>query len=182
MLTVYRVGVATQRFQFFETDSLSFHETMRVKFHSDEIRDSWQAPPLYIFNPKKKEGHFVGFLGGGVFAVSDQTIKASSTLENFFQQSGELLPFVHKGRKFFVFNCTNCLNAIDEKKSVYRSSRTSIEKYVFIPSRFHFSLFTVPDARELLAVEGLSAPEDEFKSYVEQNKLTGLLFEAVWKG
>ena len=152
-----------------------------IKMHGDEIGKAWEAPPLYIANPKKKEGHFLGFLGGRVFAVAEKTINAYSTLDNFFEQSGEKLPFVYKGQKFFVFNCTNCLSALDEKNTIYRSGRTSIKEYAFIPTRFHFSLFTVPDSHELLAVEGLSDPFDEFKGYVEENKLTGLMFEEVWK-
>jgi hypothetical protein len=181
MLKVYRVGVATQRYQFFESDKLEFRETF-WKIHCEELGNLWKPPPVYVFNPKKKEGHFVGFLGGRVFAVTQETMKSFGKLQTFFEQSGELLPFTHKSRQFFAFNCTNCLNALDEDKTVYSSGRASIDRYAFLPTRFHFSLLTVPDSRELLAVEGLSAREDEFKGYVEKGKLTGLLFEEVWKG
>src|SRR5262249_36965515 len=99
----------------------------------------------------------------------------------FFEQSGEMLPFTDKGRQFFAFNCTNSINALDRSKTVFSATQTSIDDYAFVATRFHFSLFSVPESNELLAVEGLSAPHDEFKGFVEQQKLTGLLFEELWR-
>lgn len=181
MLTVYRVRVATQRYQYFETEDMQFREKVWPRFHSDTLEDEWDPPAFYNAMPKKKEGHFIGFLGGRVFAVAQETLDAHPMLDTFFEQCGELLPFKDKDRNLFAFNCTNCINALDDKKAVLSMTRTRIEKHAFIPARLQFSLFCVPEDRDLLCVEGMSAPHDEFKGYVEQQKLKGLMFEEVWR-
>src|SRR5262245_7905654 len=116
MLTVYRIRVATQRYQYFESDDFELQEKS-LSIHCQEFGDDWKAPSVYVFNPKKKEGHFMGFIGGRVFAVKERTINDFGKLQTFFEQSGELLPFTYKKQKFFVFNCTNCLEALDEEKT-----------------------------------------------------------------
>ncbi len=178
-MTVYRVGVNDQKFQFFEADQGSNTDLFWQNVHGTDIGADWVAPSVYIFNPKKKEGAFVGYLGGRVFAIAQATIDAAPQLQSFFEQSGELLPFTHDGRDFYIFNCTNCLNALDRKKSVITPTGT-VDKHAFLPTRFHFTLFSIPESKYLFCVEGMSAPHDEFKGYVEQQKLTGLMFEKLW--
>jgi hypothetical protein len=180
MPSVYRVLVSVQKYQFFETDEISFAEKTWSKLHVEEVGDSWTPPAVYVFRPKKKEGNFIGLLGGRVFAVANETLKSYPMLQTFFEQSGEILSLPHSGREFFVFNCTNCLNALDTKKAILSEAGTTVDKYAFLPGRFHFTLFTVPESNDLLCVEGMSAASDEFKGYVEENKLTGLIFEKLW--
>jgi hypothetical protein len=180
MLTVYRVMVPTVKFQCFHTDDTAFVEDVFPRFHSEPIEEKWKAPEVYIHKPRLKEGNFIGFLGGFIFAIKADTLKAFYELTGFFEQSGEQLPLEYKNVQYVVFNCTNCLNALDQKKAVLSPSRQLIKEYVFHPKRFHFSLFTIPESRELLCVEGIDAPNDEFKGYVEERGLTGLIFEKLW--
>jgi len=180
MLTVYRVRVATTKFQYFETDEAEFLESLWLSIHGTEIGADWIAPSVYIFKPKKREGHFVGFLGGRVFAITQEVIDASPSLRSFFEQSGELLPFTYNKREFYVFNCLNCIEALDAKNAQMSATGTTVDSYSFVPTRFQFTLFAIPQSNELLCVEGMSAPADEFKGYVEQQKLTGLMFEKLW--
>ena len=54
----------------------------------------------------------------------------------------------------------------------------------FMPTAWteRLSLFKIPELHksEILTVEGLLAPEDEFKYNVEQKGLKGLIFEQIW--
>jgi hypothetical protein len=44
------------------------------------------------------------------------------------------------------------------------------------------SIFKIPNRlADIYVAEGRYDPEDEFKARVEQNNLTGLLFEEVWR-
>jgi hypothetical protein len=183
MLKVHRVRADILRYQYFETDSLEFHSTTWTKFYGDSARAAWDAPPVHIYRPRNKEGHFFGFLGGGVFAVAAKTIEAYSALRTFFDQSGELLPFAHNNQEYFVFNCTNCINLLNLNSTVFFCATDMIDKYAFVPTRFSFSLFTIPETtkkNELLCVEASSDPDSDFKTCVEQNKLKGLVFEELW--
>lgn len=89
----------------------------------------------------------------------------------------------YEGRKLFLFNTTNVISCLDKKKSVYDHEAPSlIEKYVFHAKRLNFSLFKIPETAggEMLTVEGLASPEDEFKPIVEKMGLKGLIFEKIW--
>lgn len=178
MLNVYRVRVNIQKFQCFQTSNAEFLSSVFLKIHGEEIEEEWYDPKCYFPNPKTKMGHFVGFLGGRIFAISEQSLDEFDSLRNFFEKDGEVLPILHEGKKYFVFNCTNCLQALDMDKSEITGA--VISKHVFLPGVD--GLFTTPERNELFCAEGVSDPRDEFKGYVEEQKLKGLMFEHLWSG
>ncbi len=181
MITVYRVGVRTELFQSFFIEDEQFFETIWPRFHGQRIGKKWTPAKVYVHNPLLEEGHFIAYVDGRVFAVSAQTLEAHPKLELFFDETGELLPFKYKGREFFVFNCTNCIDALDEELQGSSSIQLLSNGYSFLPTRLHDHLFTIPETRELLCVDYASrARSDEFMGYVDQNKLRGLMFQKLW--
>ena len=104
------------------------------------------------------------------------------------EQSGELLPLLCRGMDVRVVNVTQCINALDEDQTewVYGQStgqRIRIERYAFKSNRFiEAPLFKIPETSrsEILTIEGLKDPEDEFKFSVESKGLRGLLFQELW--
>ena len=98
------------------------------------------------------------------------------------------MPLTHEGEQFFALNVTECINVLDNESTqwVYGQStgaRIRIEQYAFHADRLtETPLFKIPETSrsEILTVEGLKDPDDEFKSRVEKMGLTGLVFEEIW--
>ena len=101
--------------------------------------------------------------------------------------AGELLPLPYQGQEYTLLNVTECINCLDEEHTewVYHlGTKIQIAKYVFHPDRFSEStIFKIPQTRrgEILTVEGLKDPEDEFKYVVEKEGLKGIEFEMLWE-
>jgi hypothetical protein len=57
-----------------------------------------------------------------------------------------------------------------------------IDKYEFHADRLDYSLFKIPQTMhgEILTVEGIGSPDEEFKPLVEKYGLKGLRFEELW--
>ncbi len=102
--------------------------------------------------------------------------------------AGEILPLPFNGHEYGILNITDCVNCLDDVRSEWvlgkdTGKRIRIERYVFFPDRFSEStLFKIPETRrgQLLTVEGVADPEQEFKPTVEKLGLTGLKFEPLW--
>jgi hypothetical protein len=102
--------------------------------------------------------------------------------------SGELLPLPHKAEMLHVLNATECVNALDEDTTEWiygktTGTRIGIRRYSFYANRLlEGPLFKIPEtsATDILTIEGMKDPDDEFKGRVEQLGLTGLRFEEIW--
>jgi hypothetical protein len=147
----------------------------------------WKPVELYIPKPRLPRPDFYEF-GQGVFVCNE---RAALIAGEAMEMTGELLPVSVEGEtgKFYVYNCTNCLNVLDKKNSTYEDlvgdgSIMGLEQPAFIASRFgEETLFKVPEdfGIEIYCLELTGNPDDgEFKAVVEQNGLTGLEFELVW--
>jgi hypothetical protein len=111
------------------------------------------------------------------------TLRAATDLVTFIDQSCEGLPLKCDGEDFLVCNVTCVVSALDQKQSSHKEGLPHwIDNYVFHPHRFEYSLFKIPETamREILCVEGLAAPEAEFKGAVEKHGLKGLNFKQIW--
>jgi hypothetical protein len=83
---------------------------------------------------------------------------------------------------------TTCINCIDQERKEWTvgprmGKRMHSQRYVFHHDRFSESpLFKIPETYrgEVLLVEGLHDPEEEFRYLVEQAGLKGLIFEELW--
>jgi hypothetical protein len=114
------------------------------------------------------------------FAVS---AKVAHDLCLFIDESCELLPFQLDHLSLLVCNVTCVVSALDEKKSRHKPEMPDwIDEYVFHPNRWEYSLFKIPQTsiKEVLCVEGLADPEDEFKGAVEKLGLKGFEFRKLW--
>jgi hypothetical protein len=183
MITVYRVlpDAHYQRFEPVDTEAALKLRRTKWRFDGTTIGKDWRPPEVYVQQPLLLKPDIWGtFAGSHVLAFGD---KAADVLQLFLDQAGEQLPLYHEGRKLVLLNVTYVLNCLDARKSKYDPDLPHmIDKYVFQPERLEYSLFKIPETRmsELLAVEGLAAPSDEFKAMVEQEGLTGLQFQKMW--
>ena len=146
----------------------------------------WKTPTFYIEKPLVPRPHFFRVW----FAVACGE-KARELAGEAVEMSGEFLPINVEGEKgkYWIYNITNTINVVDEKKSEWQKLRPGpkdrmLKKPAFIPSRFgEETIFKIPENRgaRMYCVEFAGDPDDgEFKAVVEHHGLTGLEFELIW--
>lgn len=181
-MKVYRVQNDVNRYQYFLPQ---YEEDWdRLVMDGTPKSDIWTPPPVYVYKPRHKSGDFYQF-GAGMLITNPQ---ATEVLRTHLEMAGELLPLPFEGQIFNVLNVTECINCLDQDKTQWTygesgKTRVEITEYVFHPNRFSESpLFKIPETcrGEVLLVEGLYDPEDEFRYVVEQHGLEGLVFEELW--
>lgn len=145
---------------------------------------AWQPPSVWVQQPKLKKGDFLSIMGApGSFICGP---RAYSELQDFLEQSAELLPLPHESDILHIVNVTECHNSLDRGTSEMiqtpSGAVTKIARFSFHPDRIPgVPLFKVPEhTGYILTVERTGDPEDEFKARVEQLGLTGLEFKEVW--
>jgi len=183
-MRVYRVNTDGDHYQYFLPDDDRVWATDVLLLDGTPRLEGWKPPEIYVLKPRLRRGRFFDLCVGGLVLDSH----ATNILRPMLEMCGELLPLYHKGEEFFLLNVLECINVLDEERTVWvygetTGARLHIEKYAFKPNRFtETSLFKTPETArsEVLAVEGLKDPEDEFKYVVEHGNLTGLLFELLW--
>jgi hypothetical protein len=179
MLSVYRVLADLDKYQFVAPDDSKV--IADYSFDGRRLRDAWKSPEVYVPHPLSAKGDFWGcFWHSEIFAV---TLEAAQKVVTFLDQSCETLPLYYQEGKLLICNVINVLNCLDKKNSRHKPGIPDwIDNYVFHPRRFEYSLFKIPETRmsEVLCVEGIAAPGDEFKGRVESLGLTGLRFQRIW--
>lgn len=107
---------------------------------------------------------------------------AVSILSDFLEQNGELLPLVYSRGRYFAYNVTTVVNALDEDRSKlvrFSTGRVmSIEEYVFkqeaLSDRPIFKIPELPRAYVFVT--------DIFVERVRAGALHGFDFLPVWDG
>jgi len=180
-MKIFSVKVDVNRYQYF----LPQDQKLRMVFDCTPKLPGWVPPTVYVYQPKHLRGNFLSFLSSGAL-ICDQT--AFREMREFFEMSGELLPLPHAAELFHVLNVLECFNALDEERTDWvlgqeTGARIGIRRYAFHRNRLpEVPLFKIPETcrGEILTVEGMKDPEDEFKPSVERLGLTGLLFRQIW--
>ncbi len=181
-MKVYRVSPDVNKFQYFLLDDHECGLTKMMDFDCTPKTEEWVAPAVYTFNPKRTNGNFPALCATATLVVDEVALKQ---LADLLEMSGELLPLPHNGSIYHVLNVTDCVNALDERKTQWRYEQNSgpIETYHFHARRLpETPLFKIPETyrTEILTIEGQKDPDDEFKGRVERLGLKGLVFEELW--
>jgi hypothetical protein len=179
MISVYRVMPDVDKYQYLLSED----------FDRDYLLDgmpkgkSWKSFKMYSLKPLRPAPYFWDcFLYGNMIAVEGRELEP---IRGFVDQSCELLPLSFGRKKMSLLNVVEVVDVLDKKRSKFvDEDRDSLDKYAFLSKRFTHSLFKIPETRrsEVLCVEGLCDPQDEFKGSVEALGLTGLRFHKLWSG
>lgn len=146
----------------------------------------WRRIGLCVSMPRLPRPDFYDF-GTGVFVCS---AKAAKLAGEPLGMCGELLPVKVQREKgnFFIYNVTNCINAVDQRKSQWETllpGKRQLVKPAFVPDRLgELSIFKVVEdfGTNIYCLERSGNSDDgEFKAVVEHFGLTGLRFELIWK-
>lgn len=181
-MKIYRVVADVNEFQYLmlQDESLELSET--TTFDGTPKAAKWSSPEVFIYKPNHKKGNFPDFWATSTLVVDETALEQ---LRDLLEMSGELLPLRYKSSLYHILNVTQCINALDEHKTewFYEKESGPIKKYVFHANRLaETPLFKIPQTckSEILTVEGLKDPDDEFKGRIERLGLKGLNFVEVW--
>jgi hypothetical protein len=146
-------------------------------FDGTKAKKDWKPLEVYVREPKLTKPDIWPL--ANTFAMErDAAVVLQLPLDQSCEQL--MLPFEH--RKLIVMNVTYVLECLDTKKSKYDPDTPHhIDKFVFHADRLDYSLFKIPQNPQwIFTVEGLAAPDDEFKPLVENHGLKGVRFQEVW--
>jgi hypothetical protein len=156
-------------------------------FNGRRFPRKWQPIRLYVSMPLLPYPDLFNF-GIATFVCTE---RAAELAEEPLGMCGELLPVTlerTKG-KFFVYNVTNCINAVDYRKSKWETllpGKKLLVKPAFLADRLgDLSIFKLAEdfGTTIYCLERSGDPDDgEFKAVVEHHRLTGLRFELIWSG
>jgi hypothetical protein len=182
-MKVYRVKVDVNRFQYFLPRDKTAWSGPTLLFDCSPKQPGWVAPELYVYQPKLLPGSFSNLMMSGALIVERSAMESVTEL---LEMSGELLPFSYQERNYYILNVLGCFDVLDHERTewnVVEGMRGSLKRYVFDPDRLpETPLFKIPETcrGEILTIEGMKDPQDEFKPTVERLGLTGLKFEELW--
>jgi hypothetical protein len=182
MIKVYRIKSDVNKYQYFLPEKEE--DESRLWMDCSSKGDTWLPPPVFVYKPIHKKGDFYSFNSSAIITSP----KATQVLYPFLEAAGELLPLTYKGEQFTLLNVTECIDCLYHQKTEWVQSKDAgenlwINKYVFHTNRFSESdIFKIPETckSEILVVEGLKDPKDEFKHAIESAGLEGMIFEEVW--
>ena len=168
----------------FEMDE--FDNLIPVKeFTVDEIQsfdgrshlDDWNSVEVKRMEPEKKLD--LSDAPGFTFPVFSR--KALECLSSLISKNAEYLPLRFDEKEYWCINVTTVLEAIDYKKSIYKTYRDGIrimafKKYVFLPDIVSGNhIFKISDEKTRYPFVS-----DEFRKRVIDNNLKGFKFELAW--
>lgn len=191
-MTVYEIIVNPgQRYQQLEFDhqaSLSRREALpfggQAMTFDGVLVEEWGCPVVMASDNAKPRPDFWSIKGvSGAFAIGDSAFEKVSAL---LELAGQSLPIRLVDAELQICNILECIDCIDERLSEWKRGSNG-ERIEVIRPYFQYydigpsTLFKIPQkAASIYAWEEHKDPDDEFKACVEEYKLTGLEFRAVW--
>lgn len=184
-MKVFRLDVDVNRYRYFQPEHAEAFTSGQLMFDGRSRLADWSPPTVHVYKPKLRRPNFTNFLAGTNCLVCDGV--AITEVRDMLERSGELLPLPYKGEMWHVLNVTEVVNVLDEDRTEWITGRSTgkrigIKKYAFYNRFPETPLFKIPESSnsEILTVEGLIDPADEFKPTVERLGLEGLKFEEIW--
>lgn len=176
-MRVYRIENDVNHFQYFLPQKGENVFTLLTDCTPKAI--GWIPPSVYIYKPRHKAGDFYNFDWNTVITNPRATVALYSHLIG----AGELLPIFYQDEQFTLLNVLQCFDCLDHSLSERQPGHYI--KYVFQSNQLaqvQSTIFKIPQTRqsEVLVVEGLRSPEEEFRYTVETAGLKGLLFTELW--
>ena len=180
MPKVYRV-LFDEKYQSLESvDKDAYRQARKGSWRFDgyPAEDTWTPLEVYVRQPTLDKPD--------IWAIADTIAfepEAAIVVQLCLDQAGEQLKLPFDGRELVVLNVTYVIDVLGKEASEYDEDLPHmIDEYVFHGSRLDYSIFKIPQTQmsEILTVEGLSSPEEEFKPLVEKHNLKGRRFKVVY--
>ena len=136
------------------------------------VTNALTPPDVYVEYPKLPRGDFWSFAPFSTFAMPSNTVEK---VRSFLEDAGELLTVPYKTEIFTVLNVLKCADCVDPQTEALGILHRS-----YIASRVPSGIFRDPNGVYMFVSEFTGDPATEFKAFVEDQKMTGLIFREVW--
>ncbi len=184
-MKIYRVNNDVNDYQSFYPVNDLIWNTGIFEIDCNSKKRDWKNIEFYILKPNLPKGNFFGAIPG--CTIMDGL--AMEKLLDFWESSGELIPFLYKNERFYIYNCLSCYDLLNDDETDWVFGKTTGEKirineYSFYENRItETSIFKIPQTMkiEILTTTELNDIENEFIYQVKKNNLTGLLFNEIWR-
>jgi hypothetical protein len=181
-LSFYHFFTDVDRFQFFLTDE----KDLPYYFDGPPYRHLWKPFEVYSYKPRREEPDFWHvWVPGTAWAIRPEAFEAVPELAVLLGYSGELLALPYEGRAFELFNVTECIDALDKERTVWRyyddGDVADVREPVFRVDRLGANIFKVPEDsfQRIYFWEG-DDWQSQFRGLVERAGLTGLEFKFLY--
>jgi len=179
---VYSLDADSEKYQSLVLEREGDWAGLLDQFDGRPIGSNWQPVSVTIFREEGRgdlpQSDFPN-LGGIIPVFSERAVKALGSL---LSENGELLPVRCEEGKYFAFNVTRVIDALDLKQSELEffpnSNRIMFaDRYVFKPERLHgATVFKIPQLPG-----GYTFNTDEFVARVKEARLVGFCFRELWR-
>jgi hypothetical protein len=147
------------------------------RFNGKPLKGKWKGDEKFAFVPGRLPKGDTPGLSSHIPVFNH---KAVTVLRDFLDQSGEILPIICDGEKYFLFNVTRVIDSLDgpncELKLFDDGEIMYIDRYSFIEQRLiGIDIFKLPQ-RPL----GWVYATDPFVDRVRAAGLKGFEFPLVW--
>jgi hypothetical protein len=147
------------------------------RFNGTPMKSSWRIVKDFAFVPADLPK---GDTPGLSSHIPVFNMKAARILADYLESSGEFLPIICDGEKYFLFNATRVVDALDEKNSrlkLFHDGRIMyIDRYFFSKDKLAGTVVFKLPQKPL----GWVYVTDPFVERVRRAKLTGFKFPLVW--
>jgi hypothetical protein len=147
------------------------------RFDGRSLRNNWNAEQGFAFIPEHLPKGDVPGLSSHIPVFSPKAVDA---LTDFLKTNGELLPIICDEERYFVYNVTRMIDALDEENCELKlfddGDIMDILRFSFFPDRIgRTAVFKVPQC--ILTDVFVTEP---FVERVQAVKLKGFKFRLVW--
>jgi len=183
-MKIYTITLESNIYQSLVPDDPAIWETNAIKFDGASKLEHWTQPSFRVYNPKLKQGDFVG-IGPGCLGIRS---RAQKDLLEWLERSGEFLQIIPESLDVSIFNVTECCDCLDHDRVQWVYGEKSgkpirIEKYAFTKNLIPEStIFKIPEfaKSEILVHDGFGDLEDTFIYAVKEHGLKGIRFDEIW--
>jgi hypothetical protein len=181
-MKIFRIDTDWTRFRAVNFDTLENWPVEHVTFDATSRSDFWtEKPDGYFVDPRKELGDFNHFLA--TVPVVGGRLLEDDDIMSIIDMSGESLSIQIGGTKFFLWNITECINALSVERSTYQYPATRSGRLMtpcLKTTRFGVSsVFKIPETRSVACYcfsDG--RPLDFYRIYHERG-YTGLKFSEI---
>jgi hypothetical protein len=176
-VTVYELRENPERFCSFVPSDAADKELYRA-FDGSKLAVAWREHAIRAADEPDDKALLPDFALLGVVPVFSSA--AVDALRDILEANGQLFPVRHSRRRYFAYNVTTVLDALDESRSVVQRFSSGgvmfIDSYAFIAAKLRGStIFKIPQVRQ--AHIFVTAP---FVERVKRAELLGFVFRPIW--
>lgn len=178
-MKVLKITFDTEKYSTINFDSIRDWTVQELEFDSLSKSSFWaERCDGYFVDPRKPQADFMQFSGGAM--VVAPRVYDDNDMVMIFEFCGELLPIRIEGVRYYIWNVTNCINALSQETTVFEGGLVTPKRVVtpaFRTTRFdQTTVFKVPETRWYDIYCVTEDRENDFYALYHERGYSGLCF------